>query len=813
MSFVHRSRWVFFALFIAATWSWVPPLFGQGLGIPGLDSGPADEPVKISAEFTLPTAERGPQLFVTAKIAPTWHTFSITQPAGGPIRTQISLSDSNQYKLAGEFKSLTPPDKHAEPAFGGIVVETHTGTVIWHAPLELAAGVDPQSLKIAGKITYQSCAESSCLPPKTVAFEAKPGPGVELPKPTAAVVPAGSSKPFQPTRAHAEITGRVEPEQIAPGGQANLVISIAPTEEYHVYPLPGEIAAHQVSRPTVIAFKDTSGLVAGRTVADRTPEKIASISDAKEINHQYEQPVSFAVPLTVPKDAKPGIYKVQGVIGLQTCIEKSPERSNCDLPTGVRFDAEIPIGVSGASTFHFEKATYTEAEQLAKAAPMATPQALVAEPATKSVNVPAAPAPATLGWMIVSALAGGLLLNLMPCVLPVIGLKILSFVEQSHHSRRSAFLLNFWFSAGLLAVFLVLATAACGATLGLADTNLGWGQQFQSPIFNIVMASIVFIMALSFLGVWEIPIPGFVGSGKTNELAAKEGFSGAFFKGVVTTLLATPCSGPFLGAVFGFTLTQPPVITYLLFACIGLGMAAPYLLIGAFPALVRFLPKPGAWMETFKQAMGFVLLGGVVFIFTFLKAVYVVPTFALLIGLWAGCWWIGRTPLYEGFRKLLPAYLTGMGVAAAVGFVAFSILLPGKGALAWQPYSPALFKTLTAQGKTVMVDFTADWCLACKTNLKLSIDRPDVAQVVTAGGVVPLLADLTEEDEDGALWNLVHSLGSNAIPVLAIYPADRPAEPIVLRDLIFKQQVLDALEKAGPSKPAGSTRITAIGNP
>ena len=182
------------------------------------------------------------------------------------------------------------------------------------------------------------------------------------------------------------------------------------------------------------------------------------------------------------------------------------------------------------------------------------------------------------------------------------------------------------------------------------------------------MASSVFIMARLQLP-WasgRFPSRASSAGARPTNWQPRKVFLAAFFKGVVTTLLATPCSGPFLGAVFGFTLTQPPVITYLLFTCIGLGMAAPYLLIGAFPALVRFLPKPGAWMETFKQAMGFVLLGGVVFIFTFLKPVYVVPTFALLIGLWAGCWWIGRTPLYEGRRKLIPAYLVGIAVAGLV---------------------------------------------------------------------------------------------------------------------------------------------------
>jgi thiol:disulfide interchange protein len=403
--------------------------------------------------------------------------------------------------------------------------------------------------------------------------------------------------------------------------------------------------------------------------------------------------------------------------------------------------------------------------------------------------------------MIGFSLVGGLILNLMPCVLPVIGLKVLSFVEQAGQSRARVLTLNLWYSLGLLSVFAMLATAA-------VSLNLGWGQQFQSTGFNIVMSGIVFAMALSFLGVWEIPLPGFVGTGKANDLQQKEGAGGAFFKGVLTTVLATPCSGPFLGPVFGFTLQQPPVVTYIVFLCIGLGMASPYLLIGAFPRLIKFLPKPGVWMDTFKQMLAFVLLGTVVFMFTFLKRDYVVPTFGMLVAIWAGCWWIGRTPLYEGARKLTFAWGQGLAAAAIAGYVSFALLGPAERVLPWQPYSPERLTQLTASGKTVMVDFTAEWCLTCKLNLKNSIDVQDVKQVVEANGVVPLLADWTDESEE--IKRALEGLGSNSIPVLAIFPAGKPTEPIIMRDLISSRAaVIDALKQAGPSRASAGTNTAS----
>ena len=340
------------------------------------------------------------------------------------------------------------------------------------------------------------------------------------------------------------------------------------------------------------------------------------------------------------------------------------------------------------------------------------------------------PAKAHAVWGAIGiALLGGFILNFMPCVLPVIGLKILSFVDQAGESRSRAFSLNVWYSLGMLSVFMVLATLASG-------WNLGWGQQSQSDAFNITMAAIVFVMGLSFLGVWEIPIPGFVGSGTAGELAEREGGAGAFSKGVVTTILAVPCSGPFLGTALAWSAGKSVVTVYMIFVFIALGMACPYLLIGAFPALIRFLPKPGDWMETFKQVMGFVLLATVVWICSYVHWVYLLPTLMFLFALWAACWWIGRTPVTANqalkFRAwaIAGAFSAGIGMLAFMGlaqvmqqrFVAdalraaeeVSATKTGESGdeghlLPWKPFSFESLQSFTNDKKTVLVDFTADW--------------------------------------------------------------------------------------------------------
>jgi thiol:disulfide interchange protein DsbD len=196
-----------------------------------------------------------------------------------------------------------------------------------------------------------------------------------------------------------------------------------------------------------------------------------------------------------------------------------------------------------------------------------------------------------LTYYIAMAFVGGLILNLMPCVLPVIGLKVMSFVEQAGRSRSRALVLNIWYAAGIVSVFLLLGALA-------ATINFTFGGQFGSVGFNAAIAGVVFAMALSLLGVWEVPIPGFFGSSNVQTAAAQEGPVGAFLKGVVTTILATPCTAPFMATAVAWAVDQPTTISLMVFASLGFGMASPYLLVGVYPELLRFLPKPGAWMET-----------------------------------------------------------------------------------------------------------------------------------------------------------------------------------------------------------------------
>jgi len=517
----------------------------------------------------------------------------------------------------------------------------------------------------------------------------------------------------------------------------------------------------------------------------------------------HEGEVTWFAPIELAPGVKPEDVKIEGSVFAQACDD-----SSCLPPKTFKFTAglavEPPVKIVEPrggfdERFDAKPAGAADDKPEGDAASIAPLGGLFGQLKPRYFGA----GKQTSLWLVLgAAFLGGFILNFMPCVLPVIGLKILGFVEQSHERRSRVLMLNLWYAFGMLAVFWVLATLA-------VRLNLSWGQQFQSVGFNLVLAGLVFAMALSFLGVWEIPIPGFVGGNTATQLATKEGPGGAFAKGVLTTVLSTPCSGPFLGPVFGFTLNQKWPTIYAIFTCVGLGMASPYLVIGAFPKLIRFLPKPGAWMDTFKQLMGFVLLFTVVFLLTFVGKDYVLPTIAMLIAIWFGCWWIGRTPLTASLGRRLRGWSIGVASAAILGVIGFRMLMPEQTELAWEPFSPARLEAELAQGRTVLVDFTADWCLTCKMNEKQVLNTARIESAVQLNRVVTLKADFTRQSPE--IKQVLNALGSNSIPICAIFSADRPSEPLVLPDLITKNQVIEALGMAGPSREAAQASVIPPG--
>jgi len=392
-------------------------------------------------------------------------------------------------------------------------------------------------------------------------------------------------------------------------------------------------------------------------------------------------------PTLIAVTAETKSYTLAGAMGYQTCTEKT-----CDAPSGNKWQVSIPVGsplpATGVIVQWKDSIDYAEAVKAVEQG------ANYKKDAGKFEGK-------SLWFILPVALLAGFILNFMPCVLPVLGLKLMSFVGQAGENPRRVFLLNAVFVMGILSVFLTLAAMA-------VFFSLGWGQAFQSTIFQIIMIAVVFAFGISFFGVWEIPIPGFANSDKANELAGKDGYSGQFFKGVLTTLLATPCTGPLLVPTIAWAIAQPPIVTFAVFLTLGLGMATPYLIVGMFPKMIAYLPKPGPWMGIFKQVMGFVMLATAIFLLSAVKADLKTSVLSLLLFIGFGCWLIGRKQ-YEGtFPQRMKNWAYGIATIALGVVFAFFILLSWY-ELDYQKFSRLAIDKHLSEGRTVLVDFTADW--------------------------------------------------------------------------------------------------------
>jgi thiol:disulfide interchange protein/DsbC/DsbD-like thiol-disulfide interchange protein len=401
---------------------------------------------------------------------------------------------------------------------------------------------------------------------------------------------------------------------------------------------------------------------------------------------------------------------------------------------------------------------------------------------------------------------GGLILNLMPCVLPVISLKIFGFIRQAGEKPGKIFRHGLAFVAGIFLWFLGLGVIV--VALKAAGSEVTWAFQFQNPWFNLVIASIVFVFALNLFGVFEIVLPG-----RTNTaldgVSSGDGYAGSFAQGLFATLLATPCTAPFLGTALGFAFSQSAMVILVMFAAVAFGMGLPYLLLSARPGWMKMLPKPGAWMERMKQFMGFPLLA------TLLWLLYVLGNQKGLEGvIWAGsfllclalaCWIYGAFcgPLSSGKTRIVSIVL----IFLIVGWGG-KYFLAGKfaasqrvesvgndaGGIAWQPFSEKALAALLAEGKPVFLDFTADWCISCKYNERIAINVPAVRELIAAKGIVPVKADWTNANPE--ITAALKKFGRVGVPFYVIYPAGRPEDPITLPEILTENIVLDGLRRA-----------------
>ncbi len=397
---------------------------------------------------------------------------------------------------------------------------------------------------------------------------------------------------------------------------------------------------------------------------------------------------------------------------------------------------------------------------------------------------------------------GGFILNLMPCVLPVISLKIFGFIQQAGQSRQKIFRSGLAFTAGIFAWFLALALLLIALKAGGRDVTWG-GFQFTSAYFVLGLSVIVLVFALNLFGVFEISLPQSMTRGLLASSERKDNL-GSFFQGVFATVLATPCSAPFLGTALGFAFTQSPIVILSIFVATAAGMSAPYFLLSAQPAWLRFLPQPGPWMVHVKQFMGFLLLATLLFL------LYVLGAQRGLEGaIWASCFllvvaivcWMkgafilpGTSTTKRSLVLVLTLLLLFFSGVYFIGdkFQSAKVDIAASGAPGdWQPFTPERLRTERDQGHAVFVDFTAAWCLTCKFNEKSVLESAAVRDAFQRHGVVKLKADWTNGDP--VITKLLQQFGRPGVPLYVLYPG-KSKEPIVFPELLSKSILLDKLE-------------------
>jgi thiol:disulfide interchange protein DsbD len=567
----------------------------------------------------------------------------------------------------------------------------------------------------------------------------------------------------------------------------------------------------------------------------------------------YEGTVYLLVPIRVDEKAPPGARELEFALTVQACDDKS-----CLPPKTIPIKVPVKIGAMGETQKEVDAALFTAARKQPYAAPTTAPAGGVAtKPALATAPPPAQAGQAFAGvklladdqqlalikernyrpynqeelhyslWgIILLALVGGMILNVMPCVLPVIPLKVLSLVQQAHGDRRLAVMHGLTFSAGVIALFVTLAVV-------LRTFGLFYGQQFQSTTFLVVMAFFVVALALSMLNVWTIQPPqvlydvdakiataaaGTGGAAAANLDYAGPGtknghghaYLGSFGNGLMATLLATPCSAPYLGPVLAWALAseQPAWLAILALALVGVGMSVPYLVLAAFPGLLNRIPRAGRWSELLKQGLGIAMLGVAVYL------MFLVPNVKLWLWVMLGgvvvglvCWAWGQIPTPDmSSRKVWSIRLGAILVGAILGTGLYTVaknvtersgtgggaIIAGEGQ--WVPFNVALLDAALAEGRPVVVDWTADWCINCHVLEAAVLSKEPVQTAFRTSNALLLKADLSVDNPPATALN--RKLGGEAIPVLAIFSPGRPLEPVVLRDSYTQSRVIDEVTRS-----------------
>ncbi len=569
-----------------------------------------------------------------------------------------------------------------------------------------------------------------------------------------------------------KVSLQVSPDSLKPGEKGTIKAIMAIPDNMHQNYVPGEYDFFYLTATA-------KNLSFGKTQyppADRIGE------DGEWI---YDKKVTLTLPFTVKKDAKSGKIPIDIEFGYNNCFESGA----CEPPETVNQKLSIKI-IDTAETID-------EGDSIVSVLP-ATPDS-VPEPIKENIPKPVA---ANIWKYLLMAFLGGVILNIMPCVLPVLSIKAMSIVKQAHQGKSVIMRHSFAYTAGILFSFLILATVI--VILKIAGESVGWGFQFQNTAFVMVLTSMIFVFALSLFDVFIISPPGMNAATKAS---GKGGYGGSFFSGIFAVLLATPCSAPLLGTALGFAFSQPPVLIIIFFLLIGLGLALPFILLGFNPKLMKVIPKPGEWMNIFKEIMGFLLLGTAVWLLHVVYQQnggdYLLKVLIYLVFLGFATWLYGRFVRLEHsrFTQWLFTILAIIIVAASVYvFLPYEEMSAAptaqnisteKGFEGWYVFSPELVNELVAKGEPVFIDFGAKWCMTCLSNEKTVITTAEMKEAFELKKVNLIKGDFTKKNP--VMQTFMKKFGRAGVPFYVLYIPGK--EPVLFPEIITIPMIKKALEE------------------
>jgi thiol:disulfide interchange protein len=584
--------------------------------------------------------------------------------------------------------------------------------------------------------------------------------------------------------------------EVVPGESSFVTVSVEIPEDSHIYGNPkgpgiGKITTVTPFKHKDIEFKDTRYL---------NPLKYFAEGEDKFV-WIYKKQTSLFLPFNIKKGAKEGVYNLKLTFDSLLCSGSSCMPKVYDLDYKIKivnknvskFSDEI-LSLFAQSKSSGDKKTFPSV--IKKTDKLNSEVKVKEDDFFKGEKF-------TPQWIDISGISGllqaiifgliaGFLLNFMPCVLPVVSLKIMSFVKHAGEEKKKLVKLGLLFSLGILVSFTFLAFLA-------AFFGYNWGELFQQRLFLIIMIGIIFALGLSMFGVFSINTISAVGKASKEK---ENPYLDAFAKGLLATLLATPCSGPFLGGTLAWALSQPPLTIFTIFISVGVGMAFPYLLLSINPKFMKFIPKPGNWMKTFEQIMGFLLLFTVIYLMSILDDKSVLPAITFLTFLLIAFWQYGKYgSIIENRRRRIFIGILTILIIVSGYFISFNYLyLESDGHLfSKDKFSIEKLYQNKNENRITIIKYTADWCPNCKLVEKMSLTEK-VGRVIADNNIDFMTADLTVDNPPAD--KLMDLLGSKSIPFLTIIPGgDQFYSPICLRDIYSEKDVLSAIEMAVGSQP------------